>query len=78
MAAILSADRQRGALIGLSIGDVLRATVEFEMSGTFSEVTGYPMRTRARPDTRSSAVFCASVIVGSSKAIARTWSTMVP
>jgi ADP-ribosylglycohydrolase len=36
-----TADRQRGTLIGLSIGDALGAAVEFEPPGTFSEVTGY-------------------------------------
>ncbi len=34
-------DRQRGTLIGLAIGDALGAAVEFEMPGTFPEVTGY-------------------------------------
>ena len=36
-----SADRQRGALLGLAIGDALGAAIEFEMPGTFAEVTGY-------------------------------------
>jgi ADP-ribosylglycohydrolase len=34
-------DRQRGALFGLAIVDALGAAVEFEMPGTFPEVTGY-------------------------------------
>ena len=34
-------DRQRGTIIGLAIGDALGAAVEFEMPGTFPEVTGY-------------------------------------
>ncbi len=34
-------DRQRGALIGLAVGDALGAAVEFMPSGTFPPVTGY-------------------------------------
>ncbi len=34
-------DRQRGALIGLAIGDALGAAVEFMSPGSFREVTGY-------------------------------------
>jgi ADP-ribosyl-[dinitrogen reductase] hydrolase len=34
-------DRQRGALIGLGVGDALGAAVEFERPGDFPEVTGY-------------------------------------
>ena len=34
-------DRQRGALIGLAVGDALGAAVEFQMAGTFEPVTGY-------------------------------------
>lgn len=34
-------DRHRGALLGLAIGDALGAAVEFEMPGSFPEVTGY-------------------------------------
>ncbi|NUQ63737.1 MAG: ADP-ribosylglycohydrolase family protein [Pirellulales bacterium] len=34
-------DRQRGALIGLAVGDALGAAVEFRMPRTFPEVTGY-------------------------------------
>ncbi len=41
MVGMLSIDRQRGTLIGLAIGDALGAAVEFEMPGTFPEVTGY-------------------------------------
>jgi len=36
-----SVDRQRGALLGLAIGDALGAAVEFESPGNFFEVTGY-------------------------------------
>lgn len=35
------ADRQRGALIGLAVGDALGAAVEFRSPGSFPEVTGY-------------------------------------
>ncbi len=34
-------DRQRGALIGLAVGDALGAAVEFEAPGSFEPVTGY-------------------------------------
>jgi ADP-ribosylglycohydrolase len=34
-------DCQRGTLLGLAIGDALGAAIEFEMPGTFAEVTGY-------------------------------------
>jgi len=34
-------DRQRGALIGLAVGDALGAAVEFMSPGTFQPVTGY-------------------------------------
>jgi ADP-ribosylglycohydrolase len=34
-------DRQRGALIGLAVGDALGAAVEFKSPGTFVPVTGY-------------------------------------
>ena len=34
-------DRQRGTLLGLAVGDALGAAVEFEMPGSFAEVTGY-------------------------------------
>ncbi|MBW3598430.1 MAG: ADP-ribosylglycohydrolase family protein [Planctomycetes bacterium] len=34
-------DRQRGALLGLAIGDALGAAVEFEPAGSFPPVTGY-------------------------------------
>lgn len=34
-------DRQRGALIGLAVGDALGAAVEFKSPGTFPPVTGY-------------------------------------
>jgi ADP-ribosyl-[dinitrogen reductase] hydrolase len=37
----LSADRQRGAFLGLAVGDALGAAVEFELPGTFPEVIGY-------------------------------------
>lgn len=36
-----SSDRQRGALIGLAVGDALGAAVEFKQPGTFESVTGY-------------------------------------
>lgn len=35
------ADRQRGMLVGLAVGDALGAAVEFEMPGTFPEVSDY-------------------------------------
>jgi ADP-ribosyl-[dinitrogen reductase] hydrolase len=41
MAVMLSADRQRGTLFGLAVGDALGAAVEFQAPGTFPEVTGY-------------------------------------
>ncbi len=41
MAVMLSVDRQRGTLLGLAIGDALGAAVEFQMPGTFPQVTGY-------------------------------------
>ncbi len=34
-------DRQRGALIGLAVGDALGAAVEFKPPGSFEPVTGY-------------------------------------
>lgn len=34
-------DRQRGALIGLAVGDALGAAVEFKSPGSFKPVTGY-------------------------------------
>jgi ADP-ribosylglycohydrolase len=34
-------DHQRGTLLGLAIGDALGAAIEFQMPGTFPEVTGY-------------------------------------
>lgn len=34
-------DRQRGAILGLAIGDALGAAVEFEPPGSFLPVTGY-------------------------------------
>ncbi|HTN76178.1 MAG TPA: ADP-ribosylglycohydrolase family protein [Pirellulaceae bacterium] len=34
-------DRQRGALIGLAVGDALGAAVEFQTPGSFAPVTGY-------------------------------------
>lgn len=34
-------DKQRGALLGLAIGDALGAAVEFQRPGTFPKVTGY-------------------------------------
>ncbi len=41
MAVMLLVDRQRGTLFGLAVADALGAAVEFEMPGTFPEVTGY-------------------------------------
>ena len=41
MAIMLSVDRQRGTLFGLSTGDALGAAVEFKAPGTFPEVTSY-------------------------------------
>ena len=41
MAVMQSVDHQRGTLFGLAIGDALGAAVEFEMPGSFPEVTGY-------------------------------------
>lgn len=38
---MMSTDRQRGALLGLAIGDALGAAVEFKQPGTFPRVTGY-------------------------------------
>src|SRR5215471_1250852 len=34
-------DRQRGALLGLAVGDALGAAVEFQPPGTFLEVTDF-------------------------------------
>jgi len=34
-------DRQRGALLGLAVGDALGAAVEFRSPGSFPEVTGF-------------------------------------
>lgn len=34
-------DRQRGALLGLAVGDALGAAVEFDVAGAFEPVTGY-------------------------------------
>ncbi|MBA3480187.1 MAG: ADP-ribosylglycohydrolase family protein [Pirellulales bacterium] len=34
-------DRQRGALLGLAVGDALGAAVEFQTPGSFAPVTGY-------------------------------------
>ena len=41
MAVMLSADCQRGTILGVSIGDALAAAVEFQPPGTFPEVTGF-------------------------------------
>ena len=38
---MIDADRQRGALIGLAVGDALGAAVEFMPPGTFEPVIGY-------------------------------------
>lgn len=38
---MMPTDRQRGALLGLAIGDALGAAVEFKPPGTFPKVTGY-------------------------------------
>ena len=38
---MISKDRQRGALIGLAVGDALGAPVEFQPPDSFPEVTGY-------------------------------------
>jgi len=38
---MIDRDRQRGALIGLAIGDAMGASIEFEFPGTFEEVTGF-------------------------------------
>ena len=38
---MLFTDRQRGTLLGLSVGDALGAAVEFESPGTFPAVAGY-------------------------------------
>lgn len=38
---MLEESRQRGALIGLAVGDALGAAVEFKRPGTFQAVTGY-------------------------------------
>lgn len=37
----MNLDRQRGALIGLAVGDALGAAVEFKPPGSFEPVTGY-------------------------------------
>ena len=37
----MRSDRQRGALLGLAVGDALGAAVEFKSPGTFKPVTGY-------------------------------------
>lgn len=37
--AMISADRQRGTLLGLAVGDALGAAVEFEMPCAFADVT---------------------------------------
>jgi ADP-ribosyl-[dinitrogen reductase] hydrolase len=34
-------DRQRGALLGLAVGDALGAAIEFQPPSTFEPVTGY-------------------------------------
>lgn len=36
-----AADRQHGTLLGLAVGDALGAAVEFQMPGSFTEVTAY-------------------------------------
>lgn len=41
MVGMLSVDRQRGTLLGLAVGDALGAAVEFEMPGSFPDMTGY-------------------------------------
>lgn len=38
---MLTTDRQRGALLGLAVGDALGAAVEFQAPGTFRGVAGY-------------------------------------
>lgn len=37
----MQTDHQRGALLGLAIGDALGAAVEFRSPGSFEPVTGY-------------------------------------
>lgn len=34
-------DRKRGALVGLAVGDALGAPIEFQLPGSFAEVTGF-------------------------------------
>jgi len=41
MAVMLSTDRERGPLLGLPVGDAIGAAVEFELPGSFPEVSGY-------------------------------------
>lgn len=41
MSGMSLTNRQRGALLGLAVGDALGAAVEFEMPGRFAEVTDY-------------------------------------
>src|SRR5581483_8770138 len=38
---MINADRQRGCLLGLAVGDALGAAVEFSPPGTFAPVVGY-------------------------------------
>jgi ADP-ribosylglycohydrolase len=38
---MISIDRQRGALVGLAVGDALGTAIEFEMPGCFAEVTDF-------------------------------------
>ncbi len=38
---MIDLDRQRGALLGLAVGDALGAAVEFHSPGTFEPVEGY-------------------------------------
>jgi len=55
-----STNCQRGTLLGLSIGDALGAAVEFELPGTFAEVTGYRYFTFFRS---SSNLTCAGILL---------------
>lgn len=38
---MIDRDRQRGALVGLAVGDAMGASVEFQRPGSFVEVTGF-------------------------------------
>lgn len=46
-------DRQKDCLLGLAVPDALGAAVEFEMPGSFPEVTGYAANSLGRTGAKA-------------------------